>query len=158
MAGDGSQLNECRRFAMNRLHDQVIFHSPWPAQETAVVLGSADLLLLPTRGGQSLASVPSKLISYMLAARPVLAQAISGSETARLVRESKCGWVIDPDDPELLEDQIRSVVAMNSSELVRRGIAGRDYAEKHLSKEACLRQLVEIILNASKHQNLSTHV
>ncbi|MEA2491720.1 MAG: hypothetical protein QOH21_3512, partial [Acidobacteriota bacterium] len=58
-----------RRIAPGRIH----IHTPWPVTETASVLSAADLLALPTFGDQSLVSVPSKILSYLLAAKPVLA-------------------------------------------------------------------------------------
>ena len=56
-------------------------------------------MILPTRGQQSLASVPSKLIAYMLAARPVIALALPHSDLAQVIEESHCGWVVPPDQP-----------------------------------------------------------
>lgn len=156
IAGDGSQLNECKRLVKDHYEGQVIFYSPWPVEETSVVLRSADLLVLPTRGEQSLASVPSKLITYMLAAKPVIAQAVCGSKTARIVQDSGCGWVVRPDQPKLLANQIRSICALERSELERRGTAGREYALNCFRKEVCLPKLIDIILRVSANKGSYT--
>jgi glycosyltransferase involved in cell wall biosynthesis len=156
IAGDGSQLNECKRLARDYSEGQVKFYSPWPVEETSVVLRSANLLVLPTRGKQSLASVPSKLITYMLAARPVVAQAVCGSETARVVQDSGCGWVVRPDQPKLLANQIRLICALGRSELERRGKAGRAYALNHFRKEVCLPKVIDIIRSVSANKDCNT--
>ena len=57
------------------MNPRIRFYSPWPAAETSPALSAADILILPTQGRQSSASIPSKLIAYMLASRPVLALA-----------------------------------------------------------------------------------
>jgi glycosyltransferase involved in cell wall biosynthesis len=66
LAGDGARLGVCREKVEKEQLDRVIIHSPWKTDETAQVLQMADVLMLPTRGRQSLASIPSKLIGYLL--------------------------------------------------------------------------------------------
>ena len=149
IAGDGSRLDECRRLAGHGPEGRIIFYSPWPAQETSVVLRSTNLLILPTKGEQSRASVPSKLIAYMFAAKPVIAQAVSDSETARVVQASNCGWVVKPGQPKLLADQLRFACREEKHELEKRGLAGREYALKHFGKDVCLPKVIDIIQRAS---------
>jgi colanic acid biosynthesis glycosyl transferase WcaI len=100
IAGVGSSLGACQQMVEDKgLQDRIFFYTPWPKRDTGIVLGAADVLLLPTQGEQSLVSVPSKLISYMLSGRPVLAMVLGNSDTAKLIIEAKAGWVISPDDP-----------------------------------------------------------
>lgn len=145
VAGDGSQLAKCQQLAATLPSNLVHFHTPWLATETTEVLRAANLLVLPTRSEQSLASVPSKLLSYMLAGRPVLATALPESDLADLIERSGCGWVVDPDRPDLLAAKIQAICRLGSDELNRRGQAGRTYVLQHLTKEACLPQVVKII-------------
>ena len=62
---------------------RVKFHNPWLAQDTVTVLKAADLLILPTCGEQAFVSVPSKLLSYMLSGRCILATAPFNSEVTK---------------------------------------------------------------------------
>lgn len=145
IAGEGSRLASCRDLAEHLSEDRVIIHSPWLLDETSSVLRAADVLVLPTRGSQSTASVPSKLISYMLAARPILALAMPQSDIARIIEESGCGWVIAPDQPALLAAQLRTVVTLDPIERDRRGQAGRRYALQNLTSEVCLPRVISIL-------------
>lgn len=149
VAGEGSRLAACRTLAGEMGEDRILFHSPWPVEETWPVLRGADVLVLPTLGCQSLASVPSKLISYMLAARPVIALALPESDVAEMMERSGAGWTIEPDQPELLAAQISQVATMDASELMRRGQAGREFALKHLTREACLPRVIHILERAA---------
>jgi glycosyltransferase involved in cell wall biosynthesis len=157
IAGEGSRLAPCRELAERLGRDRIIIHSPWPLDETSLVLQTADVLVLPTRGSQSLASVPSKLISYMLAARPIIALAMPQSDIARIIEESGCGWVILPDQPELLAAQLRAVVAVDSLERNRRGQAGRKYALQNLTSEVCLPQVISILENSQAPGDSNGH-
>ena len=89
VAGAGASLDACRTLAARVASDHVRFLTPWPTEKTGPVLSAADVLVLPTQGAQSLVSVPSKLISYMLSGRPVIAQAIPGSDLAHTVEDAR---------------------------------------------------------------------
>lgn len=149
IAGDGSNLPACRKLAGKPGLRRVIFYSPWPVEKTAEVLGAADILLLPTRGTQSTASVPSKLVAYMLAARPVLTMALPQSELADLVNKSGCGWTIAPDNPEALAAKLKSISSDAQVEREHKGAAGREFALKHLTTQACLPKIIDLLVKAA---------
>lgn len=115
------------------------------AQETSEVLRAADVLLLPTQREQSLVSMPSKLISYMLAGRPVIAQAVPGSDLAQTIEDADCGWVVQPEDPKILAEAIRKVMALPFEERNRRGLSGRDYALRHFTQATCLPKVINLL-------------
>lgn len=144
VAGSGSRLDSCRGMA-EAFPGKVLFHSPWHVADHPEVLRAANLLLLPTQGSQSLASVPSKLLSYMLAGRPVLATALAGSDLAELVVRADCGWVIAPDRPDLLAAKIREIMNLDADELRGKGENGRGYVVRHLTTRACLPKVTEIL-------------
>ncbi len=150
VAGAGSQLSACRELAKHTLGDRVLFHSPWLLEETSEVLRSADVLLLPTQGVQSLASMPSKLLSYMLSGRPVIATAVPESNLADFMDLSKCGWVVEPDRPDLLAAKIKEVMQLDPDERERRGDLGRSFVLQHFTKEICLPKVIKILEGLGK--------
>jgi glycosyltransferase involved in cell wall biosynthesis len=149
IAGDGSQLAECRLLAEQAPPGKVFFLSPWPAKETSAVLSAADILVLPTRGAQSLASVPSKLITYMLAAKPIVAQAVPGSELARTMDRAGCGFVVEPDSPEALARTLHLTAELPPQERADRAAAGRSYALQYMTTEANLPRLITVLESAA---------
>ncbi len=150
VAGSGSALEKCRNIARREGCERAVFCGSFPAQETSPILSAADVLILPTQGDQSLVSMPSKLISYMLAARPVLAVARSESDLAKVVNESGCGWVVEPGDAGLLARQMSLVAASDRSILARMGLLGRKYALAHFSTEACLPRVIGVLEQAMR--------
>ena len=145
VAGEGSELDRCVRAAGEAGLERVRFLSPWPEAQTAAVLGSADVLLLPTHGRQPMASVPSKLIAYFLAGRPVVALAAPGSDLSDWIAGSGAGWVVPPDDPASLAERLRTVASLTSAERAERGARGRATALREMTREANLPKLVGIV-------------
>ena len=148
IAGEGSQLSVCQRLARDLDDGRVLFHTPWRSEDTGLLLGLAEVLLLPTRGQQSKVSVPSKLISYWLAGRPVIALAWPQSDLADFMKQSGGGWLVEPDRPDLLAAKIREVMSLSPAELRRRGEAGRGFAARNLIREICLPYLVAVLERA----------
>src|ERR1700722_14970892 len=151
IAGVGSSLRACQQMVEEKgLQDRIFFHTPWPKKDTGIVLGAADVLLLPTQGEQSLVSVPSKLISYMLSGRPVLAMVLSNSDTARLITQAKAGWVIPPDDPVGTAAALKIIAATAAEDVRAAGARGLDYALCHLTREANLPRMIQLLLATAK--------
>jgi colanic acid biosynthesis glycosyl transferase WcaI len=147
MAGSGGKLAACEEAARNCRARTVRFHTYYPQSETAKVLKAADVLLLPTYGEQAFASLPSKLIWYMLAARPILAIASPGSELDRVIRTVNCGWVVSRTSE--LNSALDAVSETPAEELARRGELGRRFAQEHFTEEACLPPLYAILRQAA---------
>lgn len=148
IAGEGSQLIECQALAGAIAPQHISFFTPWPADQTMLLYQAADLLVLPTRGAQSMASVPSKMIRYMLSGKPILAAGLAGSDLARLIEKSQCGWLIPPDDPTALADKLAQIKTLSEVELQQRGESGRSYALAHFTSQVCLPKIIEILEKA----------
>lgn len=146
VAGEGALLEACR-YAADHSVDQgrVTIHSPWPPEQTTTLLGAADILFLPTQGNQSRVSIPSKLIAYMLSGRPVLACVHRDSDTARIIQAAGCGWIVAPDAPTELLETLRRLTDTPQDELDARGARGRDYALRHMTRQACLPTLIRLV-------------
>jgi glycosyltransferase involved in cell wall biosynthesis len=151
IAGAGSRLQACQELVETKgLQDRVFFYTPWPKKDTGIVLGAADVLLLPTQGEQSLVSVPSKLISYLLSGRPVLAMVLENSDTAKLIAGAKAGWVIPPDDPAGAAAALKVIAARPREDLRATGTRGLDYALRHLTREANLPRMIQLLVRLAK--------
>ena len=94
---------------------------------------AADVLLLSQKAAVKGAVIPSKLLTYMSAGRPLVAAVNHESETARLIDRAECGLVVPPEDPAAL---VAAVCALQqgSSQMTGRGANGRAYAVEHFTK------------------------
>ena len=110
-----------------------------PVETLAEMFSSADALILNQKAAVVDSVIPSKLLTYMAAGRPVLAAVNEESQAARAVREARCGVVARPEDPKALVEA--AMVLRNDSALRNRlGTDGRKYAEQHFTKEKILQE------------------
>jgi len=150
IAGSGPNLANCRRLAQQIKGDKIKFLSPWKAEETNSVLSCANLLILPTHGSQSLYSVPSKSITYMMSGRPILALCKPESELEKLILDSSSGWVIHLDDPQLLSERLKEIVSLPNETLLELGNNGKIYAQREFSKDSCLPRVIYLLHDAAR--------
>jgi colanic acid biosynthesis glycosyl transferase WcaI len=149
IAGSGARLERVQAMAHRLKCARVIFHTPWREEETSTVLGTSDALLLPTIGTQSLVSVPSKIISYFLAGRPVIACVLPQSETAWIVREAAAGWVVDPENPAALTNAFLEAANADRDQLRKMGKQAQEYAAQNLSRESNLPRVLHLLYSAA---------
>jgi hypothetical protein len=93
--------------------------------------------------------MPSKLISYLLLGKPVIAQVHPESDTALMLQQAGAGWVLPPDRPDLLASEIRRVAALDRDTLARKGRNGKLYALDNLCRESNLPKVLNILRSAA---------
>jgi colanic acid biosynthesis glycosyl transferase WcaI len=108
-----------------------------PAKLLPQIYAAADVLVLNQKAAVEDAVIPSKLLTYMAAGRPVVAAVSDTSESARYIRAAKCGLVAPPGDPAAL---LQGILELRQNLRLRKemGLNGRTYAESHLTKAKVL--------------------
>jgi glycosyltransferase involved in cell wall biosynthesis len=110
-----------------------------PYERLSEVLASADVLVatLETDAGQF--AVPSKILSYLCAGRPLLLAAPRTNLAAAIVERSGSGLVVDPDSPEnwtaaaqhlAADARLRSVLGANARRYAEREFDIADIATR----------------------------
>jgi glycosyltransferase involved in cell wall biosynthesis len=149
IAGDGSSKAACVELAKRMGVSCVRFVSDPDAGNVPLLQSLGHVCLLPLRKGAGMSSIPSKLIAYLLSAKPVLATLDAGSDTARCIQEAQCGWLGEPEDIGWLAKKMREIATLPSAGLYEMGQRGRQYGLAHFSKAAGVRHLSNVILNAA---------
>ena len=93
------------------------------------MLGSADVLLAVLERDAHAFSVPSKVLSYLCAGRPVLLSAPAGNLASLTVAASNAGFVVEPGDVRALEERIRFLLD-HPDQRQALGAAARRFAEQ----------------------------
>jgi colanic acid biosynthesis glycosyl transferase WcaI len=78
-----------------------------PRERLPEVQATADVGLVTLSSGRGRTSVPSKVLGYMAAGRPVIASVDLNSDTANDIAEAQAGLVVAPEDPKALAAVIR---------------------------------------------------
>ncbi len=108
--------------------DNLILLDFQPYAELPDVLGSADVLLASVEPDSSIFSVPSKILSYLCAGRPVLISVPAENLAARVVTAAQAGLVCDPTNLAEFLSSAESLWA-NRESCVQMGANARRYAE-----------------------------
>ncbi len=127
IVGSGDGAEELRRTV--RGIPGVALVAAQPEERVAEVLSAADLSLIPLKRGLSRYCVPSKVYSILASGRPVGAVVDAESEVARIVRESECGFRVNPGDSEALAREILRL-ADDPDRARRLGRHGRAFGER----------------------------
>ncbi|WP_226961783.1 MULTISPECIES: glycosyltransferase family 4 protein [Streptomyces] len=142
LMGDGS----CRAQLAERAASlpNVDLLPPADEAEFPEILAAADALLVTQRASVLDMSVPSKLTSYFVAARPVIASVAGNGGTAQELRRSAGGRLVPPEDPAALVAAARELVA-DPVEADAIGARGAAYAATHLSRAAGLTRISALL-------------
>ncbi len=99
-----------------------------PFEVYSQVLASADVLISILENDAGVFSVPSKVLSYMCAGRPIVLSAPAGNLAAKIVLSSGAGRVVAADNGEAFTHSVMELLD-DPTEMHRCGINGRRYAE-----------------------------
>jgi colanic acid biosynthesis glycosyl transferase WcaI len=93
-------------------------------------------------------NLPSKLMNYMAHGIPVIASVNPASETARIVRESRGGWVTDAAEPSQFAAKAAALMHDRSA-LVEAGCAGFAYAQENFAAARVAERFEAVLMDAT---------
>lgn len=109
------------------------------------IQAKADVMMLPIKKGAASSSIPSKLPAYMFSAKPIIGCVDGDSDTATAIKEADCGWVIKPENVEMLVETMKMVASLDNDTLKEKGEKAQSYGLSHFSKKENLSRLVKVI-------------
>ena len=144
IAGSGSKKEELENMVSLRNIERVEFVVVADGK-VPDIQGAADVMLLPIKKGAAASSIPSKLPAYMFSEKPIIGSLDLDSDTARVLLESDCGWVVTPENTKELQQKMIEVSNLENKKLEVKGMKGFQYAMEYLSKKNNLLKVVGII-------------
>ncbi len=142
--GQGSVLEEMKDYQKNKNLKNITFIPYQNKEDLVYSLNAGDVHFVVNAKGIKGVSVPSKLYGVMAAGKPVLGILEKGSEARLIVEEADCGLVAEPGD----YDSIRLIIKqfIDGESLKDMGKRGRDYLDKHLTRDVSIGKYAEEIL------------
>ena len=144
--GGGNQKEQCQELVEELGLNNVTFGFV-SRSEIPSVQAEADVLVLALPEGNGNLCLPSKLTSYMLSGKPVLASVDQDSSTKRILEGNDCGITVPPDSLNALTQAFVEYGKMTKEERIKMGGNSREYAMKNLTREINLIKVVESIDN-----------
>ncbi len=115
-----------------------------PRERLCEVQAASDVSVVTLSKGNGYSSVPSKVIAYMAAGRPVVASVDGDCDTAETIRAAGCGIVVPPGDSAAMAAAITTLLD-RPLERERAGVAARRAFEQEFAAEAVLPRYAELL-------------
>lgn len=132
IVGDGIEKQKMMDKVKDYKLQNVRFLGMQPKSVYPYVVASSDVGLVTLNNKVKTPVVPSKILSMMAAARPVLASIPLDGDAPKLIEDAKCGICIGPENPEELAEKI-AYLSENRELCKKFGEQGREYVVEHLS-------------------------
>lgn len=142
--GGGNKKDYCVNLANELGLSNVIFDQV-SRDKVAFVQSQADVLVLALPQGNGNLCLPSKLTSYMLSGKPVLASVDEDSATTRILNSSGAGLAVIPDNLDSLKNGFEFFAQLNMKNLEEMGELSKEYANRHLTRSVNLNLVVDRI-------------
>lgn len=117
-----------------------------PKEYLPQMFGAADVLVSILSRDAGKFSVPSKVLSYLCAQRPLLLSLPPDNQAARLVCGAQAGLVVSPDDQEAWAAAARRLI-QDKALRQQMGDNGRAYAEAHFDIHTIAAQFQNVLLS-----------
>lgn len=148
LIGGGVDFENLRRLSLENQLTNVDFMPRRPPSEIGEILALSDALLVHLRDDPLFSiTIPSKTQAYLLAGRPII-MGVRG-DAAKIVSEAGAGMCFEPENAAELAHSVRTLMAMEPSELQSMGTAGLRFYREKMSLEAGARRFADVLSRAS---------
>ncbi len=152
LVGQGYDFDMLATEVESNDHNNVLVKPFVPRNRLSELQAIADISIVLTKSGFGLTSVPSKVLGYMAASRPILAAVDAQSDTADLISTANAGMVVEPEN---VKEIVSALVTLKNKpkELKQWGLNARDYVTTYLSPDVVLADGVKMLEKIlEKHQ------
>lgn len=144
LVGDGADRPRLERLISEKGVTNVRFAGQHPSSEMPAFMRAADVLLVHLRCSQIADhAIPTKILSYMAAGRPVLCA--TGGAAADLIRSAEAGIVTDPGDAAALVEAVVHLASLSPEAREQLGQNGRAYLHAHFEKQAVIDEYERVL-------------
>ena len=109
--GAGVKRKWLEREVQEKALSNITLLAPRPRSEQNVFLNACDVAIVSLVKKMWGVSMPSRTYNILAVGKPILALAETDSEVARVVIEDEAGWVVPPNEPEILLEMIKKIYA-----------------------------------------------
>lgn len=145
--GDGRKRNYLlSKVEDYSLQDTVFLPGRFPLSTMPFFMAQANLLLVSLKDENIFnLTVPSKVQTYMMTGKPILA--MLNGDGAQLIKEAECGFTVSTGDYISLAHKAEEIFHYSSDYLDEVGANGKKYYDLHFTKAERIKQLDELIKN-----------
>jgi colanic acid biosynthesis glycosyl transferase WcaI len=148
LCGEGAAKEKLIEESKRRSLSNVTFLPLQPLSRLNELLNTADVHALIQKKSASDLVMPSKLTGMLASGRPVIATADEHTAVFSVLKTSRAGVLVPPEDAERLAEAL-FVMSQYKDSCDLLGQCGRTYAVDHLSIESIMREMEQTLLDAT---------
>lgn len=149
--GAGAEWLRSRRTELGL--DNLIIMGFQPFEDVPSVMGASDVLIAVLEPDAGVFSVPSKVLSYLTAARPLLLAVPQENLASKIVRDAGAGIVVDPGDSGSFVREAKELLQVPARR-EEMGLRARAYAE-NIFDVAAIADRFETVLAVADHEGVA---
>lgn len=142
--GGGNRKVFCEKLVKELGLTNVVFDQV-SRDKVAFVQSQADVLVLALPKGNGNLCLPSKLTSYMLSGKSVMASVDDDSAASRIINGTGAGITISPDNTDEMIKGFRYFGDLERKDIDEKGKNAKEYALKYLTRSVNLKLVVDRI-------------
>jgi glycosyltransferase involved in cell wall biosynthesis len=143
---EGPAINWLKRESNSLNLNNILFFDFLPYEKLPYINGTADILISILEPSAGIYSVPSKVLTYLCAGRPILLSVPKENLISKIVTTSNSGFVANPSD--IFDFLNKSSILINDRLLsTKMGNNARNYAEKYFDINTITKHFEYIINN-----------
>jgi len=144
LVGDGSQKPKIAEFKVKYGLSNIILHPFISLEEYPELVSLCDVGLVTLKRSMKTPVVPSKILGYMAAGKPVIGSLNKESEAIDIIKAAGCGWAQEITNPGDMRDAILKLYR-DPMFRAKLGSNGRKYVSNHFHLEKSLAQYEKLI-------------
>ena len=145
--GAGSVLDKLKVYSEKHHFENIVFIPYQDKKDLVYSLNAGDVHWCVNAKGIKGVSCPSKAYGIMAAGKPIIGVLEAGTEVMGLIEECNCGICCEPGDYVEVADIIRWYIEnADGTEIRQKGLNGRKYLEKKLTRNVSVQRYAEEIL------------
>ncbi|MCR5485931.1 MAG: glycosyltransferase family 4 protein [Lachnospiraceae bacterium] len=131
--GDGTESRMIEDYIRKHGLENITYRHSCPREEYEQLLSATDIGIVSLSPEFTIPNYPSRILSYMQIAKPVLCVTDPHTDMRQLVtEEARCGYWAESGNPEMLSEAFREILHQREG-LPEMGLRGRRYLERYFS-------------------------
>jgi hypothetical protein len=136
--GDGAKKRDLEYYVRDNEIENVRFIPFQEKDKIIYSLNAADVHIVANQKNIKGVSFPSKIYGVMAVGKFIMGILEEGSEALNLIKESKCGLYVNPQDYGGIYKMIKMAIEFDKRKIYEIGLNGRAYLEKKLTKDSAI--------------------
>lgn len=142
ICGNGTEYKVLEDYNNKNNINNLLLLNGLPKKEYGELLNIADVGLIFLDYRFTIPNFPSRILSYMEKAIPVLSCTDKNTDIGSIIEDNKFGWKCYSNDAKKFKEKIETIVTLSNKNLNKIGRIGFDYLNNHFSSKKCAKKII----------------